>query len=170
VLPTESAAYQTAAYQDEGVKSELQQLVEALPFAESLEDFASIVEDSPREAVEEAIALQDTQPRRQQLMSWYEKLANDTSEPLQLELTWLDSAVKLLQEALAHGSDTVRAVLAGWEFLDQCEAVETLGEKSPTDLQRLLAILDQWAALGEKSPTNLQRLLAIVPDWVQWCG
>jgi hypothetical protein len=51
-------------------KTELEQLIEALPFAESLEDFASIIEDSPLEAVEDAIALQDTQPRRIQLQGW----------------------------------------------------------------------------------------------------
>jgi hypothetical protein len=53
-------------------KSELEQLIEALPFAESIEDFASIIEDSPLEAVEDAIALQDTQPRRLQLQRWLE--------------------------------------------------------------------------------------------------
>jgi hypothetical protein len=78
VLPTESAAYQTAAYQDEGVGSELEQLVEALPFAESLEDFASIVEGSPLEAVEDAIALQPDQPRRRQLREWLETLGEST--------------------------------------------------------------------------------------------
>jgi hypothetical protein len=55
-----------------GQKSELEQLIEALPFAESIEDFASIIEDSPLEAVEDAIALQDTQPRRLQLQRWLE--------------------------------------------------------------------------------------------------
>ncbi|MDP8966871.1 MAG: DUF3854 domain-containing protein [Cyanobacteriota bacterium] len=74
VLPTESAAYQSAAYQHEGVGSELEQLLEALPFAESAEDFASIVDGSPTEAVEEAIALQPNQPRRQQLTQWLEAL------------------------------------------------------------------------------------------------
>lgn len=53
-------------------KSELEELIEALPFAESIEDFASIIEDSPLEAVEDAIALQDTQPRRIQLQRWLE--------------------------------------------------------------------------------------------------
>ncbi len=56
-------------------KSELEQLIEALPFAESLGDFANIVEDSPLEAVEDAIALQDTQPRRIQLQGWLDALA-----------------------------------------------------------------------------------------------
>jgi hypothetical protein len=60
--------------QPEGVRSELEQLVEALPFAESIEDFASIVEDSPLEVVEEAIALQPDQPRRRQLREWLEGL------------------------------------------------------------------------------------------------
>jgi hypothetical protein len=78
VLPTESAAYQTAAYQVEEVRSELEQLVEALPFAESIEDFASIVEGSPLEAVEDAIALQPDQPRRRQLREWLEAVEEST--------------------------------------------------------------------------------------------
>jgi hypothetical protein len=58
---------------DQDLSQEVEDLIEALPFAESIEDFTSIVEDSPLEAVENAIAaLADTQPRRQQLRSWLE--------------------------------------------------------------------------------------------------
>jgi hypothetical protein len=55
-------------------KSELEQLIEALPFAESPEDLASIIEGSPLGAVQDAIALQPNPPRRQQLAVWYEAI------------------------------------------------------------------------------------------------
>ena len=43
---------------DQDLSQEVEALIEALPFAESVEDFASIIEDSPLEAVEDAIAFQ----------------------------------------------------------------------------------------------------------------
>jgi hypothetical protein len=61
--------------QDLSQDSEVQELLQALPFAETVEDFTLIVEDSPLEAVEEAIALQDDQPRRQQLSQWLAALS-----------------------------------------------------------------------------------------------
>jgi hypothetical protein len=63
-----------------GQKSELEQLVEALPFAQSLEDFASIVEGNPLEAVGDAIALQPNQPRRIQLQAWLDALNQPVRE------------------------------------------------------------------------------------------
>jgi hypothetical protein len=55
-------------------KSELEELIEALPFAESVEDFASIIEGSPLEAVEDAFLYQEPQ-RRIQLQGWLDALA-----------------------------------------------------------------------------------------------
>jgi hypothetical protein len=55
-------------------KSELEQLIEALPFAQSPEDFASVIEGSSLQAVEDAIALSGDQPRRRQLREWLEAL------------------------------------------------------------------------------------------------
>jgi hypothetical protein len=75
VVPTESAAYQDAAN-----STELEQLVEALPFCETADDLASVIEDYAIEVVEDAIAMQDTQPRRLQLTKW---LANATTEPIE---------------------------------------------------------------------------------------
>jgi hypothetical protein len=60
-------------------KSETQQLVEALSLAESLEDFASIIEGSPLETVEDAIDVSGPdQPRRQQLKQWLAELQSST--------------------------------------------------------------------------------------------
>jgi hypothetical protein len=71
VVPTESAAYQDAAN-----STELEQLVEALPFCETADDLALVMEDYAIEVVEDAIAMQDTQPRRLLLTKW---LANAIS-------------------------------------------------------------------------------------------
>jgi hypothetical protein len=75
VVPTESAAYQDAAN-----GTALEQLVEALPYCETVEDFTCVVEDYSLEMVEEAIAMQDTQPRRLLLTKW---LASATTEPIE---------------------------------------------------------------------------------------
>jgi hypothetical protein len=75
VVPTESAAYQDVAK-----GTELEQLVEALPFCETADDLALVMEDYSLEMVEDAIAMQDTQPRRLQLTKW---LANATTEPIE---------------------------------------------------------------------------------------
>jgi hypothetical protein len=65
--------------QAEGVGSELEQLLEALPFVETADDFAAVVEGSPRQAIEDAIALQDSAPRRLQLSQWLTALPNPES-------------------------------------------------------------------------------------------
>jgi hypothetical protein len=76
-----------------GQKSELEQLIEALPFADSVEDFASIVEGCSRETVENAIAFSGDQPRRQQLQSWLEAL----NEPI--DDSWVVFALKDIAES-----------------------------------------------------------------------
>jgi hypothetical protein len=55
--------------------------MEALPFTETAEDFAQVVEDSPLEAVLDAIALQPNQPRRQQLTEWLQTLSQPAATP-----------------------------------------------------------------------------------------
>jgi hypothetical protein len=65
VVPTESGAYQDAA-----IGKELEQLVEALPFCETVEDLVNVIEGCAIEVVEDAIAMQDTQPRRIRLTEW----------------------------------------------------------------------------------------------------
>jgi hypothetical protein len=68
VVPTESGAYQDAAN-----GKELEQLVEALPFCETVEDLVNVIEGCAIEVVEDAIAMQDTQPRRIRLTEWLEE-------------------------------------------------------------------------------------------------
>jgi hypothetical protein len=64
--------------QNQGEGSELEQLLEALPFCDSAEDFAAMVEDCSVEVIEDAIALQDTQPRRLQLQGWLDVMRETT--------------------------------------------------------------------------------------------
>ena len=117
-------------YQVEGVASELEQLVEALPFAESVEDFASIIEGSPLETVEDAIALADTQPRRQQLRSWLEALQKPSEPSLGFKVGdclkrikgVFEGQIARITEVLEWGIETSLGVIAfselsGWENL-----------------------------------------------------
>ena len=76
VLPTPSAAYQNKVSM-----SPLEQLVEALPYCETVEDFTCVVEDYSLSMVEEAIVFQDTQPRRRLLTQWLEQLEEKATLP-----------------------------------------------------------------------------------------
>jgi hypothetical protein len=105
VLPTESAAYQTAAYQDEGVGSELEQLVEALPFVQTAEDFAAVVEDSFLEAVKEALALSGDQPRRKQLEAWLEELPPTQTDVEAFTKSNESPSMPINEESLAKGNE-----------------------------------------------------------------
>ena len=86
--------------QDLSQDSEVQELLQALPSVETLEDFALVVEDSPLEAIEDAIALESDQARRQQLTQWLEGLS-------------LAAAVSSKAAAYTLGQP-VKVKLAGW--------------------------------------------------------
>jgi hypothetical protein len=131
VLPTESAAYQSAAYQDEAVGSELEQLVEALPLCESAESLAAVIKGSPLETVEDAIFMSSDPHRRNQLEAWLKALNQPAVEvepqpskarswqwselPLvKSVLRWIDRAEEV--RVLAVDSDgfcQVRSLLSG---------------------------------------------------------
>jgi hypothetical protein len=76
VLPTPSAAYPNKVSM-----SPLEQLVEALPYCETAEDFTCVVEDYSLSMVEEAIVFQETQPRRRLLTLWLEQLEEKATLP-----------------------------------------------------------------------------------------
>jgi hypothetical protein len=160
VLPTESAAYQTAAYQDEGVGSELEQLVEALPFVETVDDFAAVVEGSPRQAIEDAIALSGDQPRRQQLTAWYEaiqQLASGEISQQQWEViaahsppAWhgkVKAYGELLVEAISFGLETVRVLLQPWSQHERSAAIFKAEELYPEAMEKLRQIEPNWSDL-----------------------
>lgn len=84
----EPAVYQNAVYQDAVYHVEpTQELAQALPFVEEVEDFTAVIQGYSQEVVENAIAVQDNQPRRKQLSEWFagvgESLAIAPIEPLQ---------------------------------------------------------------------------------------
>jgi hypothetical protein len=141
-------------------KSELEQLVEALPFAETVEDFSLIVEGSSLEAVEEAIALSGSQPRRQQLTAWYEaiqQLASGEFSQQQWEViaahsspAWHEKAKaygELLLEGIACGLETVKALVQPWSQYERWAAIFKAEELSPEAMEKLHQIKSNWADL-----------------------
>jgi hypothetical protein len=60
--------------QNQGEGSELEQLLEAMPFCESAEDLATVIEGVPLAVVGEAIFMSSDQSHRKQLEAWLEAL------------------------------------------------------------------------------------------------
>ncbi len=117
----------------------VEEIVQAFQHCESAQDFALVVEgfEATPEQVEDAIACSGPdQPRRQQLSAWYEAMLSAPEEP---------GLVAVLREAIAHGLDTVRAVLSRWTSSQRWEAVIRLEENSPIDMQRLKAVAPEWS-------------------------
>jgi hypothetical protein len=102
-------------------ESELEQLLQALPFAESLEDFATVVEGSPTEIVEDAIALSGDQPRRKQLEVWLRALEEPVKQwqwselpSLWSILRWIDRTQEVRLLAIsADGFCQVQSLISG---------------------------------------------------------
>jgi hypothetical protein len=94
---------------------------EALPFAESLEDFATVVEGSPTEIVEDAIALSGDQPRRKQLEVWLRALEEPVKQwqwselpSLWSILRWIDRTQEVRLLAIsADGFCQVQSLISG---------------------------------------------------------
>jgi hypothetical protein len=58
----------------------LEELVEAFEFCQTPTDFAAVIEGYSPDQIDDAIALADTQPRRLELMRWYQHLEVEPSE------------------------------------------------------------------------------------------
>jgi hypothetical protein len=71
---TEDGVYQSAVYRD----SRVEELAIAFEYCDAPDVFASAIEGYPIEVVEDAIALQDSQPRRRQLTQWLEAVVTGT--------------------------------------------------------------------------------------------
>jgi hypothetical protein len=71
IPPIESISHEGICGQSEG-----EGLIEALQFCESPSDFALATQGFTSEMVEDAIALQDTQPHRRQLRQWWGRLSH----------------------------------------------------------------------------------------------
>lgn len=59
---------------------ELEQLIQALPFVDDAKTFAAVIEGSPVEIVEDAIAMTDSQPRRKQLEGWLQSISQPVAQ------------------------------------------------------------------------------------------
>ncbi len=121
----------------------VEQLAIAFEYCDAPDVFAAAVEGYTQEQVEEAIALQASHPMRQQLSRWLDEIVGVKIS--RQESHCLDSAAKLLAEAIAHGADTVRAIFSRWQPLQQWEAALNLEAIAPEKIERLFAIVPDWA-------------------------
>jgi hypothetical protein len=136
--------HQGEGVQVEGAGSELEQLIEALPFCETPQDFAAVVEDSPLEMVEDAIALQPDQPRRRQLTQWLEALNQPVGEvepqPLKAR-SWDWSEIPLVKSVLRWINRSERVVLLSVEPDQSCQVRSLLSNLiTNTRLDQLMPI------------------------------
>jgi hypothetical protein len=147
------AVYQTAVYQagepvaEPVVASRLEMLVDLLEGVGSPEQFADVVGGYPSEIIEDALLYQSAH-RRQQLRQWWEQVPDDTasSSPLpEKPSIEVSNFTELLREAIAHGFDTVRAVLNRWSSVERWQAVLQLEETSADDMERLMEVVPNWA-------------------------
>jgi hypothetical protein len=131
-------------------KSELEQLIETLPLAQTLEDFANLVEGSPKEVIEDAIVFQPDQPRRQQLMQWLQGLNFPAGEVESCQ-SWqqtIKAYAGLLAEGMVCGIEVVKTLLKPW------------------------SAEERWGAflqLESQAPEKMRQLVAIAPNCFEWC-
>jgi hypothetical protein len=113
---------------DQDLSQEVKDLIEALPFAESLEDFATIVEGCSEEVIADAIALQDSQPVRQRLMLLYEAAATPpqplyaVGQVVKVKLSswadWLEGKISRIVEGVGTN---LRVVITQKHFFQSSE-------------------------------------------------
>jgi hypothetical protein len=113
---------------DQDLSQEVKDLIEALPFAESLEDFASIIEGCSEEVIADAIALQDSQPVRQRLMLLYEAAATPpqplyaVGQVVKVKLSswadWLEGKISRIVEGVGTN---LRVVITQKHFFQSSE-------------------------------------------------
>jgi hypothetical protein len=134
---TKSAVYQTAVY-----GSEIEQLVEALPFCQSPDDFAAAVEGYSSELVEDAIALAPDQPRRLELMQWYQQLPRH--QEIQPSTEPEPEPIRIGQRVSAWiaafnrwGKGIVSDILEGvsWDVCLEGECLDLLKIYHPSDIE-----------------------------------
>jgi hypothetical protein len=112
---TESAVYQSAVYQDGAVEVEPSEVVEGARLVELLatirtsDEFIRAIQGFSTVAVEDAIASQDTQPKRQQLAQWYAAAA-EVLEPKPIQIK-VGDRLRLAKDLLTVTSGKVVRVL-----------------------------------------------------------
>jgi hypothetical protein len=96
--------------------NELSELTEALSFCDSPSEFALVIEEAESEVIETAIALQDSQPKRQQLRQWWEQ----GRSPSQLVC---DEAQERISHAVEPGADLPAVRSWQWSELPLVKSV-----------------------------------------------
>lgn len=125
----------------------VEELAQALAFCSSSDDFNALVEGYEPSQVEDAIALQDSQPRRQQLSQWHAACSYEAGATENWKQT-IKAYGQMLVEAFEDRVEAFSALLSRW--------------RSP----------ERWAAILEfetLAPEKMEQLVAQAPDWHQWC-
>jgi hypothetical protein len=115
----------------------------AFEYCDAPDVFAAAIEGYEPSQIEDAIAVQPGQPRRQELTRWYEAAPAPSLWGEKIKL-----CSELLLERMGHGLDAIKALLLPWSQ-DQ-----------------------RWAALlylEEVAPEKLDVLEAIAPSLFKWC-
>jgi hypothetical protein len=156
----------------EGAVVTPEELAEAFEYCEEPSQFAAVIERYSRDLLEDAIALQDSMPVRQQLRVWYEALVDSTASELPrcekptIEVSsatsepnsdWKEIVKgygELLISGFDHGIQTVKDLLEPWTWEERWQAILEFEKISPAKMEKLIAIAPNWL------------------DWCQpdWCG
>jgi hypothetical protein len=112
----------------------------------SPEEFWQVAIAHPAEMVENAMIFQGTAHVRHRLINWYEAGVVVDDAPSSPSENHLESAVKLLREAIAHGGDTIRCVLSRFSVVQRWETIAKLEEDFAEDMRRLMQAAPNWGA------------------------
>ncbi|HEY9607653.1 MAG TPA: plasmid replication protein, CyRepA1 family [Allocoleopsis sp.] len=122
-------------HQGEGVPASdpTADLAEALPSCQSPADFTAVIESYESSQVEDAIALQDSQPRRQRFDQWYA----DWKETIKVY-------GQLLVEGFEYGIEAIQELLKPWTLRVRREALLEFEALAPEKMGQLAAIAPNW--------------------------
>jgi hypothetical protein len=126
-LPTEDSGYQSAAYQSEGYS-----LINALATVNTISELSALIDRSPVKEVEDAIAVQDSQPRRQHLQA------------LLRECLRVKELGNLLVKSFSQGVEAIKAVLKPLSLDDSWQAIQELEKVAPELMEKLVKIAPNW--------------------------
>lgn len=123
----------------------IDELVEAFPRCDTLESFAAVVEWYDDEVIADAIALQDSQPRRQLLWAWLEELSQSESTAGE-KLAQSEVAIANVEDL--SPSDRTQPIAQLREVLLYCHALDkfVIAIRGYTSAQIEAAIVSQDSA------------------------
>jgi len=161
---TESAVYQSAVYQDGAVEVESGEavegarLVELLATIQTAEEFIRAIQGFSSDVVKDAIASQDTQPKRKQLSQWYEQpITSKDNWRVPKQSCGLDGGDFLAvfkaskQKPIAHKPPLTDAQFC----LQALERLEAPDHPSIDTQEKMIALFEELEARGEKCSERL---------------